>query len=517
MAISPTHARRATIAIQRFGLGLRGGDATTLEAVAKNPIKSVIQELARPGIALMRPEIVVKHSLPNYEQAVFDATNTVRISADMSMKFAVVRMRNRERRARIDQHIHQDIKIGFVERLVIFWSNHFSMFTGKSFMVQGAVGHFERERIRENVLGNFIGMMKAVYTHPTMISYLDNENSIGPLSTKGNTEAFFGMNENLAREILELHTMSTDSRNYRAGDRVYDQRDVIELAKLLTGWTYYRLDQVQNDKRRGQFLYRPEWHEYGLRFLVGGQINNYLGAKGQDSAVEAFEHLARQPATSRHIARKLIFNFLMDEPKTDVEERRLERMVDHVSAVFRKYIDAPDQLARVAISLVTYVDEDGDDVLHQKYRKFRSSFEYLVAMLRAYGRQFDFVEEDKSEDNAMLDAVCKGLGQEIWGWQTPDGYPSETADWLTPQGMAFRLNVAYRTAKAFGDENRRVIAPEALARTLYGASISKDTLDAIRKTEPDPDDPKIGPLTGVPVAQKDGLTVLFASPEFMWR
>lgn len=516
MAIPPIKARRAALAIQRFGLGVKGSDETVLEQVAKNPIKSLLAELNRPNMALMRDDVIRAHNLPGHEKACFDATNTKFM--DGAMKFSIIRMRNRERRARLDQHIHPDVRIGFVERLVIFWSNHFSMYNAKSFLLQGTVGEFERSRIRPNVCGNFIEMMEDVYTHPAMIAYLDNENSIGPMSDKGNTADFFGLNENLAREILELHTLSTDVRNYPGGrEEMYKQEDVIELAKILTGWSYKRHDQVERGvfkpEERGQFVYQPTWHEYGLRFLVGQQINNYLGAKGVETAKEAFRFLAGHPATGRFIARKMILHFLSDDPKP--------AMVEHLAKVFRDNIDAPDQLRRVAAALVTYKDEEGDDVLSDKYGKFRTSYEFLVGMLRAFGDQFDFAKGDandenvKKEGNEVLDNVCEGLGQEIWGWQTPDGYPDDTGNWLTPQGMAFRLDVALKTARSLGDERRRRVDPKVLAHTLYGSGLSNVTRDVIGKSQPE--EPKMIPGTNVSGDQKDGLAILFTSPEFLWR
>ena len=157
-----------------------------------------------------------------------------------------------EAEARLRQQLQA--RIGFVERLVAFWSNHFAVSVAKSNELRVAAGPFEREAIRPNALGKFAALLRAAESHPAMIFYLDNQNSIGPDAAPGKF-AGRGLNENLAREILELHTLGVGSG--------YMQADVTELARILTGWSVAGPESEAGAP--GAFLFKPNWHEPGVR------------------------------------------------------------------------------------------------------------------------------------------------------------------------------------------------------------------------------------------------------------
>jgi uncharacterized protein (DUF1800 family) len=179
-------------------------------------------------------------------------------------------------------------RIGFVERLVAFWSNHFVVSVAKSNELRVAAGPFEREAIRPNALGKFAALLRAAESHPAMILYLDNQNSVGPDAAPGKFTGR-GLNENLAREILELHTLGVGSG--------YVQADVTELARILTGWSVAGPESEAGAP--GAFLFKPNWHEPGARELLG----KTYAENGVDQGHAALDDLAYHPATARHIAR----------------------------------------------------------------------------------------------------------------------------------------------------------------------------------------------------------------------
>ena len=217
---------------------------------------------------------------------------------------------------------------GFVERLVAFWSNHFAVSVAKGQGLRATAGAFEREAIRPHVLGKFSDLLIAVESHPAMIFYLDNQRSIGPGSNAGRFDGK-GLNENLAREILELHTLGVDGG--------YAQPDVTALARIITGWSFAEAGSETGEP--GAFLFKANWHEPGVHNLLG---KNYPQA-GRAQGEAALRDLARHPSTARHIATKLARHFVADAPPPD--------LVDALAKAFR---DSDGDLAVVTAALVTH-------------------------------------------------------------------------------------------------------------------------------------------------------------------
>jgi uncharacterized protein (DUF1800 family) len=257
-----------------------------------------------------------------------------------------------EAQARLEKQL--EARAGLVERLVAFWSNHFAVSVAKSAELRALAGPFEREAIRPNVLGKFSTLLNAAELHPAMILFLDNQNSIGPNAGPGKF-AGKGLNENLAREIMELHTLGVGSG--------YTQADVTEFARAITGWSVSGPNSEAG--ALGAFAFKPNWHEPGARKILG---KTYPQA-GVEQGREILDDLARHPATAKHIALKLVRHFVADDPPPDL-----------VAALAQKFQDSDGNLAVVASALVS-----DDRAWAPQRSKVRTPLEFVVAAARATG------------------------------------------------------------------------------------------------------------------------------------
>lgn len=444
-------AIEAHVALQRFGLGPKPG---LLGRVARNPEKALLAELNEKGVALIRDP-----SLPSYVQAARES------QYGFDRAHAVFR---REVDARIDKQMSAGI--GFVERLVMFWSNHFSMSVNKSEAVRGTVGQLERDVIRRHVLGNFTDMLLGVVTHPAMISFLDNAESVGPNSdvTRWWNK---GHNQNLAREVMELYTVGSGGG--------YDEDDVDQLARMLTGWSFVRGWEVSGnwnggtEEKRGQFFYRPEWHEPGPLKLMGRTYSD----EGQKQAVKALRRLAASPRTAEAIAFKLVRHFITDDPQP--------RQVRRLAKVFLKTRGNLKAVARALVKL--------PGALGGPLTKIRTPYENVVSQFRAIGRRYD-------EDTywcfwCTLDA----LKQLPFECASPEGWPDETPAWLAPDAMAIRMDTALLATWIYA-KDRGIVATK-LADTLFGKALTARSKATVAR-EGD---------------QYRALATLFMIPEFQRR
>jgi len=453
MAITSKDAEMARVAFQRFGLGAKPGN---FKKVAKDPLRALVKEVNTPGIAKISGK-----GLPSYYKA-----------AQVSQKgdFSTVdKLRRRELDARIQKHM--DVDIGFVERLVIFWSNHFSMSVNKSDACRGMLGQLERDVIRKHVLGNFSDMLLGVMTHPAMISFLDNDDSVGPNSKYGQDHGA-GFNENLGREVMELHTMGSGSG--------YTEKDVTAMALLLTGWSYVRNWEAEykynggNPKNRGKFLFRKGWHERGPITLMGKTYRR----NGQGRGKQALKWLARRDATAEHIAFKLVRHFITDEPTA--------AMVEPLAKEFR---ETKGDLKKVALKLLRL-----PAAFDAPLTKIRTPYELQIAQFRALNRSYP-------EDNYwwVFAGPLYAMNNMAWECPTPEGYPDETFYWLDPDGMTLRLDTAQVSGWVNDDRYKKSVV--ALADKMYGKSLTSDTRSRIQHAG----------------GQWQALTVLFTSPEFQRR
>jgi uncharacterized protein (DUF1800 family) len=358
------------IALNRFGLGSRrDGD---FAAAASDPRGFLEAELATPGITLLEgPELpqtalALKSLFSDLEQkrlerlaaeaiapvkladaaAAMDAPSMQGSEAPPAEKpkpafkpspGAAVQVFRAEASARLRRALAA--RPGFVERLVAFWTNHFCVSTAKGGFVRISAGAFERDAIRPHVLGRFRDMLQAVESHPAMLFYLDNQFSAGPNSAFGQRTGR-GLNENLAREILELHTLGVNGG--------YSQADVTSLARIITGWTFIgRLGQFGEP---GRFFYNANTHEPGLQTLLGRPYDQEDVAKGR----AALADIAQHPATAEHIAFKFARHFLADDPP--VCTRRQTRK--HVPHDRRRSESARTRFDRFARGMASRAYED---------------------------------------------------------------------------------------------------------------------------------------------------------------
>jgi uncharacterized protein (DUF1800 family) len=355
-----------------------------------------------------------------------------------------------EARARIEAALNAET--GFAERLTWFWSNHFCVSIAKN-GVRPLAGAYEREAIRPHVLGRFHDMLLAVETHPAMLIYLDNARSIGPNSQVGVSRGR-GLNENLAREILELHTLGVRT--------VYTQDDVTGFAKIITGWTVVPARQ----QHAGEFTFNPNMHEPGIQTLLGVQMDNSDFEQGD----AALAMLARHPATARHIANKLVRHFVSDRPVPTLAEKLAAR-----------FVETDGDLKEVAKTLVI-----APESWNAADRKLKRPAEWMVTALRAAGAELDIT--------AFMQAQNL-LGEPLWRPAAPKGFSDDDAAWI--DGLAQRLDLANKLARRIGS----LTDPQQALDTALGPLATDETRTAIRRAESRP----------------QALTLLFMAPEFQRR
>jgi uncharacterized protein (DUF1800 family) len=348
--------------------------------------------------------------------------------------------------------------IGLTERVVAFWSNHFCVSIAKSNLVHVSAGSFEREAIRPYVYGRFADMLRAVEQHPAMLHFLDNQQSIGPDSKAGKNRKA-GLNENLAREILELHTMGVGSG--------YTQADVTSLARAITGWTSVGAQGMLGEP--GTFIFNANAHEPGPEAVLGKTYEQ----EGIGQGDAALEDIARQPATAAHIAHKFARSFVADEPDP--------KLVERLTKVF---LDTKGDLAAVTRTLIS-----SQEAWSAPATKLRTPWEFVVASYRAFGK-------DPSDPGPALNAL-RLLGQPLWRPEGPNGFSDEAAAWLSPEGMKMRVEIAAQYARQLKDAP----APMVVADAVLGPAASSDTKQAILRAE----------------TPEQAYALLLLSPEFQRR
>jgi len=338
---------------------------------------------------------------------------------------------------------------GFRERLVAFWANHFTVSRQK---VGLYVGHLVRDAIRPQVTGRFDDMLVAVTRHPAMLAYLDNQGSIGPNSRAGQ-RTNRGLNENLAREILELHTVTP-----AAG---YTQQDVTEFAKVLTGWSF------APQREPFGFVFREPAHEPGPKTVMGRAF-----PEGQEGGLMALAWLGRHEATYRHIATKLVRHFVADDPPPAAVARIL--------GVLR---DTGGDLGAASRALIAL-----PEAWNPPLAKLRTPQDFVVATLRAV--------EAPPEAAERAFGALQYLGQPLWNPPAPIGWPDVARDWAAPEIMVRRIEWANAiSARGAGRD------AAALAEAVLGPLIRSETLRAAARAG----------------SARESLTLVLTSPEFQRR
>ena len=358
--------------------------------------------------------------------------------------------------ARLQRAIMSDC--GFVERLVAFWSNHFCISANKGGPARMWAGSFEREAIRPHVLGRFGDMLKAVEQHPAMLFFLDNQQSLGPDSRAGKNRNR-GLNENLAREILELHTLGVGGG--------YSQDDVTALANVITGWTYAgRLGQLGTP---GSFVFNANAHQPGAQRVLGKIYAATDVTQGEAVLVD----LARHPSTAKFIAGKFARHFVADDPPPS--------LVMRLADVFSK---TDGDLKALAIALV-----DSDESWKAPLTKMRSPYEFLIAA----GRLLAQIPNDPGRYLGGLNT----LGQPLWSPAGPNGFPDTSAAWASPEGIKLRLDISAQIASRLADG----VDPRDLLELFAADAASVETRRTIERAE----------------SRQQALALLLMSPEFQRR
>jgi uncharacterized protein (DUF1800 family) len=355
----------------------------------------------------------------------------------------------------------------FRERLVHFWTNHFAVSADKP-QVLALAGTLENEAIRPHVTGRFADMLAAVEAHPAMILYLDNQASIGPGSQlaqrRGRRAAAndrkLGINENLAREILELHTLGVDGG--------YTQQDVTTFAKALTGWSL-GADRPMLGGEPGKFAFHDVAHEPGVKSILGTRYAQ--SGVAQPRAVLA--DLARHPATARHLAFKLARHFVADDPPADAVERIAQafRVSDgDLPTVYRAVLDTPAAWATPAV-------------------KFKTPHELVVSSLR----MIDFIPAEPRQIAAPFEL----LGQRPYTPGSPAGWPDTATHWDGADALLKRIEWAGSVAGRMANREQ----PLDLGERSLGAALNERTRVAMTRA----------------ASTQQGITLLLASPEFQRR
>jgi uncharacterized protein (DUF1800 family) len=350
------------------------------------------------------------------------------------------------------------VDCGFTERLVVFWSNHFCISANKGGLARMWAGSFEREAIRPHVLGRFADMLKAVEQHPAMLYFLDNQQSLGPDSRAGQNRNR-GLNENLAREIMELHTLGVGGG--------YSQDDVTSLARIITGWTFAGRQGKLGTP--GVFVFNANAHQPGPQRLLGQLYEDNGVAQGE----AALAFMARHPSTAKFIASKFARHFVADDPP--------QALVARLQDVFGK---TDGDLKALATALL-----DSDEAWRAPPTKLRSPYEFVVAT----GRLLSQMPQDPSRYLGGLNL----LGQPLWSPAGPNGFADTNAAWAAPEGMKLRLDVSARVASRLADS----IDPRDLLELAVADAASQETRRTIERAE----------------SRQQALALLLMSPEFQRR
>jgi uncharacterized protein (DUF1800 family) len=479
-------AAKAVFALNRFGMGPRPG---SVEAIAADPREALLAELDHPptypAAAAALPSsarayrtvndanakrqsriVLAKRASEQAKQQMAAAPTMMQQTAagnaegagDAAVKAAAEAVPDPGRQIYLDEaklraEAALSANIGFTERLVWFWSNHLCISADK---IRSMSGAYEREAIRPHALGRFSDMLLAVEGHPAMLFFLDNLGSMGANSIAGINRSR-GLNENLARETLELHTLGV-----RSG---YTQDDVIAFANAYTGWTL--VPPGDNPEHGGEFSFNPRLHEPGPQKVLG----KLYEAEGVEQARDVLRDLAANPATATHLATKLATYFVADTPPPTLVER-----------MAKAFLDSSGDLKEVARTMVL-----SPEAWSGPPTKLKRPNEWTVGMVRATG----ITEVDPKRYTGGLAL----LGEPLWRPPSPKGFPDDEASWI--DGIGRRLDVA----NIFAERMAGKADPEEIIGNVFASSVSPQLSEAVSRAE----------------SRQQALALLFMSADFQRR
>ena len=461
----------AVIAANRFGFGARQGE---IRAAESDPKAWLIAQLDNASAVpaeidnLPGSEALVgdfhKRRMAKQERRADQADDKAEQTKAELKQYAVPTYMAQ---AEVRIHLAATSRHSFFERLTHFWANHFAVSADKP-QTLALAGTLEFEAIRPHVNARFIDMLLAVERHPAMIFYLDNQRSMGINSRaarfiqgRKRAQGTPGLNENLGREILELHTLGVDGG--------YTQQDVKALAKALTGWSIGGINPRGQLEPVGTFVFREPMHEPGSRTVLG---NRYAEA-GETQAVEILEDLARHPSTAKYVSTKLARHFVSEDPPAEVIAR--------MAGVF---METDGHLPSVYLSMV-----DHPLVWSETRAKFKTPNDFLISAFRL----LDFVPREPR----ILIGYFEQLGQRPWTPGSPAGWPEHAAFWNGADALMKRIEWAAAVGRRIGNR----YDPMRLIRQAFGDTIDEHTRLAVSRAE----------------SAEQGLSLLLASPEFQWR
>ena len=465
-------SKETVVAANRFGLGARPGE---LEHIGEDPrgwLKSQIDRgpPAPDELAGLKSSDEILRALYSAREARKDQ-RAAPVERDPVQKVG-----NLLREASLPHYLAQAearVRIAartetpFHERLVQFWTNHFAVSIDK-LVCLGIAGALENEAIRPRVTGHFGELLRAVEQHPAMIAYLDNQASAGPDSDvarfarrRRNAQHQAGINENLAREILELHTLGVDGG--------YSQTDVTTFAKVLTGWSIGGGEGRLAGGVPGRYFFRENLHQPGSQTLLGKSY----AQSGEAQGLAVLADLSRHPSTARHLATKLARHFIADVPPA--------QSVDRIATAFR---NSEGHLPTTYRALI-----ESKEAWNPQPAKFKTPQDFIYSSYRA----FDIAP---TEQRALL-APFELLGQRIYSPGSPAGWPDTSSDWDGADALMKRIEWSV----AAGDRLAAIRLPLATAGLALGPLLSEHTQDALHRA----------------ASISQGLSLFLLAPEFQRR
>ncbi|MEL7142475.1 MAG: DUF1800 domain-containing protein [Cyanobacteria bacterium J06631_9] len=459
-------SQKITHVLDRLGFGPRPGD---YQRVARIGVEAYIQQQLNPSEgeepAPLRRQLRQLSRLNKSPGALFSEFAPPQ-SPSREQRAAARRRQNlvaqEAQTARLVRAIESPNQLQ--EVMVDFWFNHFNVFVNKG-LTRLWLGSFEQLAIRPNALGKFRTLLGATARHPAMLFYLDNWRNTDPESPQARGP-FRGLNENYARELLELHTLGVDGG--------YSQADVESLTRVLTGWS------IESHQRRSEdgsgFVFVANRHDGRDKVLLGESI----AGGGVEEGERALDMLARHPATARHVSFKLAQYFVADEPPAGLVERLSNR--------FRQ---TDGDIRAVLSTLFSQADFWADAHFQQK---FKTPYQYVLSMPRAMGVS--------APPESVLTRLVNGMNQlsmPLYRCQQPDGYAQVASAWLSPDAMLRRVSLAIRTVNHQRSVGSSEPDPGALLETV-GGQLPRESQAIIR------DSP----------AQMQAALIL-GSPEMMYR
>lgn len=463
----PSKDLMAAIAVTRFGLGARPGE---IAAAGTDPQDWLIRQIRPQGGDLPQDDRATSASRVQMMTAYRQDRQRARQAETKSEEALAARMDGQQRlrealagdflaRARLGA----STPAGFRERWSLFWANHFTVSATKQ-VTAVLIGPFEREAIRPHVFGRFEDLLVAAVTHPAMLTYLDQAQSIGPGSQAAAMVARRqagrrqpGLNENLAREILELHTVGVE-----AG---YGQTDVAEFARALTGFSL----GLEQEDRPGQFVFRDRAHEPGPRTILGRRH----AEGGLDQGLEVLKALAADPRTARHVCTRIARHFVSETPPPDL-----------IAALEQRWMQTGGRLDAVAETLI-----QAPEAWDPAPAKFKTPYEFTLSTWRLVGAEPSAI--------GRLAPILTALGQKPFSPPSPKGWPEEAQAWAAPDALIKRMQWAQGFAAVVGDN----LDPKTTALNALGVRLTPPVAKAISRAE----------------TRREAFALLIMSPEFQRR